>query len=117
MEYEALKLLVGPKPNQAMAERVTLVPYDPDWPRRFEQERVVLATIFAGRKATIEHVGSTAVPDLGAKPVIDVMIGLSQLADAENCIAALEAAGYEYVQKYETQLPHRLEFLLLKSEF
>lgn len=93
-----------------MAERVIVVPYDPDWPRRFEQERAVLATIFAGTEADIEHVGSTAVPGLGAKPVIDVLIGLSHLADAANCIAALEAAGYEYVQKYEKELPERRYF-------
>jgi GrpB-like predicted nucleotidyltransferase (UPF0157 family) len=93
-----------------MTERVIVVPYDSVWPRRFEQERGVLATIFAGRAADIEHVGSTAVPGLGAKPVIDVMIGLSQLVEAENCIAALEAAGHEYVQKYEKEVPERRYF-------
>jgi len=93
-----------------MAERVIIVPYDPDWPGRFEYERAVLAMIFAGREAVIEHVGSTAVPGLGAKPVIDVMIGVSRLVDAEDCLAPLEAAGYEYVQKYEKELPDRRYF-------
>ena len=93
-----------------MTERVIVVPYDPDWPRRFDLERAVLATIFAGSEADIRHVGSTAVHGLGAKPVIDVMIGVSQLVEAENCIAALEAAGYEYVQKYERELPERRYF-------
>jgi GrpB-like predicted nucleotidyltransferase (UPF0157 family) len=93
-----------------MAERVSIVPYNPDWPRQFEQERAVLATIFAGREAVIEHGGSTAVPGLGAKPVIDVMIGLSQLVEAEDRIAALQATGYEYVQKYESELPERRYF-------
>ena len=93
-----------------MPEPVVVVPYDPDWPRQFERERAALAAVFAGCDAAIEHIGSTAVPGLGAKPVIDVLVGLSRLAEAESRIAALEAAGYEYVRKYETQLPQRRYF-------
>jgi GrpB-like predicted nucleotidyltransferase (UPF0157 family) len=93
-----------------MTNRVILVPYDPDWPRRFEEERGVLANVFAGVEATIEHVGSTSVPGLGAKPVIDVMVGVRELADVEALIPALEAAGYEYVQEYEKYLPERRYF-------
>jgi GrpB-like predicted nucleotidyltransferase (UPF0157 family) len=93
-----------------MTESVIVVAYDPDWPRRFEQERAVLAAVFAESEATIEHVGSTAVPGLGAKPVIDIMVGVSRLTEAEGRIAALEAAGYEYVQEYENQLPERRYF-------
>jgi GrpB-like predicted nucleotidyltransferase (UPF0157 family) len=93
-----------------MTESVTLVPYDPEWPRRFEEERTALAAVFTESDVTIEHIGSTAVPGLGAKPVIDIMVGVSRLIEAEGRIAALEAAGYEYVQKYETQLPERRYF-------
>jgi GrpB-like predicted nucleotidyltransferase (UPF0157 family) len=93
-----------------MTESVTIVAYDPDWPRRFEEERATLAVVFAQSDVTIEHMGSTAVPGLGAKPVIDIMVGVSRLAEAEGRIAALEAAGYEYVRKYETQLPERRYF-------
>jgi GrpB-like predicted nucleotidyltransferase (UPF0157 family) len=89
---------------------VIVAPYDPDWPCRFDRERVVLAAVFAGSGAVIEHVGSTAVPDLGAKPVIDIMVGLSRLADAEARTRALETAGYEYVHEYEQQLPERRYF-------
>lgn len=93
-----------------MTERVIVVPYDPDWPGRFDRERAILGAVFAGSEATIEHVGSTAVPGLGAKPVIDVMVGLSKLAEAKARISALEAEGYEYVQKYERQFPERRYF-------
>jgi GrpB-like predicted nucleotidyltransferase (UPF0157 family) len=98
------------RPEQAMPEPVIVVPYNSEWPRRFDREVAVLGTVFAGSDAAIEHVGSTAVPGLGAKPVIDVMVGLQHLAEAEGRIAALEAAGYEYIQKHETQLPHRRYF-------
>ena len=93
-----------------MTNRVILVPYNPDWPRRFEEERSVLAAAFDRVRVVIEHVGSTAVPGLGAKPVIDVMVGVSQLAEVEARIPLLEAAGYEYVQQYEKQLPERRYF-------
>jgi GrpB-like predicted nucleotidyltransferase (UPF0157 family) len=93
-----------------MPELVTVVPYDPEWPHRFDQEVTVLLAVFAGTNAAIEHVGSTAVPGLGAKPVIDVMIGLAHLAEAESRLPAFEAASYEYVQKYERQLPERRYF-------
>ena len=89
---------------------VIVVPYDPEWVRRFDRERVVLGAVFGESEAVIEHVGSTAVAGLGAKPVIDVMVGLSRLADAEARTGSLEAAGYEYIQEYETQLPERRYF-------
>ena len=93
-----------------MSDRVIVVPYDPDWPGRFSDEHRVLASVFAGTEAAIEHVGSTAVPGLGAKPVIDVMVGLVALVEVERRISALETAGYEYVQKHEKQLPERRYF-------
>src|SRR5438045_7182066 len=93
-----------------MTSQVLLVPYDPDWPRRFDEERRVLAAVFAGAEAVIEHVGSTAVSGLGSKPVIDVMVGVPRLAAVEERIRAFEAAGYEYVQEYEQQLPERRYF-------
>lgn len=94
----------------AMTGSVILVPSDPEWPCRFDREAALLASVFAGSEAAIEHVGSTAVPGLAAKPVIDIMIGLSHLAQAESRAGALEAAGYEYVQKHEKQFPQRRYF-------
>jgi GrpB-like predicted nucleotidyltransferase (UPF0157 family) len=94
----------------AMSEPLIVVPYDAEWPRRFDEEGAVLSQIFAGSDAAIEHVGRTAVPGLGAKPVIDIMAGVSHLAEAEARITALEAAGYLYVQKHEAQLPERRYF-------
>ena len=88
-----------------VSETVVLVPDHRGWPARFDQERAHLEVVFAGGAPAIEHIGSTAVPGLGAKPVIDIMVGLPDLAEAERRIPALEAAGYEYVQKHERQIP------------
>lgn len=93
-----------------MPGQIVIVPYDANWPRRFEEERAVLASVFAGSGAVVEHIGSTSVPGLGAKPVIDVMVGVVALSDVEGRMPALEDAGYEYVQKYEAQLPERRYF-------
>ncbi len=93
-----------------MSNQVSIVPYDPEWPGRFGEERRILAAVFAGSDAIIEHVGSTAVPGLGAKPVIDVLIGVPILVEVESRIPALEGAGYEHVAEYEEQLPDRRYF-------
>ena len=87
-----------------------MVSYDPTWPTLFDSEVPALAAAFDPAPVTIEHVGSTAVPGLGAKPVIDIMVGVERLRDVESAIPAIEAIGYEYVPEYETQLPERRYF-------
>jgi GrpB-like predicted nucleotidyltransferase (UPF0157 family) len=58
----------------------------------------------------IEHIGSTAVPGLAAKPVIDIMPGVLSMADAESCIEGMRRLGYEYVPEFEDALPDRRYF-------
>ena len=65
------------------------------WPRLFERERDRLRLALDPLPATIEHVGSTAVPGLLAKPILDLMIGLPAAEPAEPYGARLERAGYE----------------------
>ena len=86
---------------------VQVVPYSPEWPRRFEAERAVLATVFAPGEFRIEHIGSTAVPGLSAKPIVDVLVGAATLADIEARVPAMAAQGYQYVPELEAVLPQR----------
>ncbi len=58
----------------------------------------------------VEHVGSTAVPNLAAKPIIDIMVGIRTLADAPFVVEPLASIGYEYVPKYEVTMPERRYF-------
>lgn len=95
---------------RSVTEPVVVVPYDPLWPQLYEVERLSLKGAFERVRATIEHVGSTAVPGLAAKPIIDIMVGLPSLEEAERHIAALEAIGYHYVPEYEHDLPDRRYF-------
>jgi GrpB-like predicted nucleotidyltransferase (UPF0157 family) len=78
-------------------ERVRIVPYDPSWPARFEIERALLERAI-GRWATggIYHVGSTAVPGLAAKPVIDILAAINDLRSSRDCFGELADLGYQY---------------------
>jgi GrpB-like predicted nucleotidyltransferase (UPF0157 family) len=87
---------------------VELREYDPTWAELFESERQVLAGIFGGGAVAIEHVGSTSVPGLSAKPIVDVLIGLRQLALTDAQIEAMGGLGYEYLGDHG--LPGRLFF-------
>ena len=92
------------------AEQVELTPYSPLWPAVFDVEREKLAALFAGEAVAIEHIGSTAVPGLGAKPIIDIMLGVASLAVVEARLGALEASGYRYVKAFEMAVPERRYF-------
>ncbi len=94
-------------PPPSPAHPVVLVPYDPTWPNRFATERDVIAKALGDRAVAIEHIGSTAVPGLLAKPKIDIMVGLRRLGEAPECIPALEALGYTYRPEAEQDIPDR----------
>jgi len=85
---------------------VRIVPYDPAWPIRFEEERELLdAAIGEWTVAGIHHVGSTAVPGLAAKPVIDILAGVEDLASSRACFPALARIGYQHAP-YRTDEMH-----------
>jgi GrpB-like predicted nucleotidyltransferase (UPF0157 family) len=90
---------------------VVLTPYSPDWPNQFHAIREELLSVFAPTLVNIEHIGSTSVPGLAAKPVIDVLLGAHSLADIESKIKPLNEVGYSYVPKYECEIPMRRYFV------
>lgn len=83
--------------NSANTRRVEVVPYDPAWPVRFEEIRGHLLSILSGQDVRVEHVGSTSVPGLAAKPIIDIDIVLKVGESFEAVKNALEANGYTHV--------------------
>jgi len=86
---------------------VFVIPYDPNWPILYEQEKARILQDIGNYMTSIEHMGSTAVPGLAAKPVIDILIGVRSLADAPLFIPPLTTRGYEYVSRYEDIMPFR----------
>ena len=89
---------------------VEVVDYDPDWPRRYAEERDRIAAAIGDTLLAVEHVGGTAVPGLPAKPVIVLMLGVDDIERAGPAVAGLINLGYEYVPELESQLPDRRYF-------
>lgn len=94
-----------------MKSSVIIHPYSEEWPRIFEQIRQELLTIFSPTNTQIEHIGSTSVAGLSAKPVIDMVLGTNSLSEIEARIASLETLGFGYISKYEKELPTRRYFV------
>ncbi len=75
-------------------ELIRVVGYDSVWPEAFEQERQAIVAELADLVVGIEHIGSTSVPGLCAKPIINIMIGLSDFGNAGACVVLLVRLGY-----------------------
>ncbi len=91
-----------------MGKTLEVVEHDPAWPAEYERERALIADALGNLVFAIEHVGSTTVPGLGAKPVIDILIGVRRFADSERCVRPLDELGYEY--RGEAGVPGRIHF-------
>lgn len=74
--------------------RIVLVDYDPQWPELFEREAGRIRAALAAQALRIEHAGSTSVPGLAAKPVLDVLLVVADSGDEGSYLPALESAGY-----------------------
>jgi len=77
---------------------VKIVPYTEEWERLFEDERRLLWSVIGNYVIDIQHVGSTSIPGLASKPVIDIAVFVTSLKVGEKCITPLEEAGYEFRQ-------------------
>jgi GrpB-like predicted nucleotidyltransferase (UPF0157 family) len=86
---------------------VSVVPYDERWPDFYERERERLEQALGDEMLAIEHMGSTSVPGLDSKPIIDIMIGVETLDRDDELVAAVEGLGYEYHPEFERILPER----------
>lgn len=82
-------------------EEVEIVPYNPEWPSQFEAEKRRIEGALGDLAIEIHHMGSTAIPGLDAKPIIDIMIVVRKLDDAAQCIAPLKELGYTFVDHPE----------------
>jgi GrpB-like predicted nucleotidyltransferase (UPF0157 family) len=90
---------------------IVVCDYDPTWVALFERERTQLSNALGSRMTAIEHVGSTSVPGLAAKPIIDLLVGVKSLPEARSCcLEPLGALGYAYMPEYESWLPEELFF-------
>ena len=75
---------------------IYIAPYDPQWPAEFAAEEARILAACRGLPLRLEHIGSTAVPGLDAKPIIDILAGCPPRANRAEYVAALRQIGYEH---------------------
>jgi GrpB-like predicted nucleotidyltransferase (UPF0157 family) len=92
-EAEFRESYVGEPPARLRAP-IELYDYDPTWPRLYRREAARIRSVLGDRVVRLEHVGSTSVPGLAAKPIIDLVLEVLHAADEAAYVPALEAAGY-----------------------
>ncbi len=88
--------------------RVTIVDYDANWPGKFEAHAKLITAAMGPRALRIEHIGSTAVPGLAAKPVIDILVVIADSAAESAYLPFLQAAGYELRVREPDWNEHRM---------
>ena len=91
-------------------DEIVITDYDPAWPAQFAEEAQRIGAALGDSVAVIEHFGSTAVPGLSAKPIIDLLVAVRSLPEARaRAVPALEALGYAYWR--DDPAPDRLFFV------
>ena len=105
-EDELRAVTIGPL--QPLTGNVLVVDYDPAWPRQFEGEAKKIRTALGERALLLEHAGSTSVPGLAAKPIIDIVLVVSDSSDEAAYVPPLEAAGYVLRIREPDWYQHRL---------
>lgn len=93
-----------------MTDAIVVVPYEEVWPTRFRIESQLIHVALSALRPRIEHIGSTSVPGLAGKPIIDMLVGVSSLDEFEPHVDRLSLYGYQYIPEYERVLPDRRFF-------
>ena len=83
-----------------MSQHITVVNYDPEWPSKYVQERDYITEILKDNCISVYHIGSTSVPGLAAKPVIDIMVGVRSLERVDTVAEKFSDIGYEYLGEF-----------------
>jgi GrpB-like predicted nucleotidyltransferase (UPF0157 family) len=93
MTEEQIRGATAGEPN-SLADPILLLDYDPNWPGLFRREADRIRSVLGERVLRIEHTGSTSVPDLVAKPIIDILLVVADSSDEAAYVPVLEGAGY-----------------------
>jgi GrpB-like predicted nucleotidyltransferase (UPF0157 family) len=93
---------------QVLSGPVHLDEYDPDWPRLFEREATRIRSALGDGVRLLEHVGSTSVPGLAAKPIVDIVLAVPDSTDEAAYVPPMEAAGYVLRIREPEWFEHRL---------
>ncbi|MFD0770511.1 GrpB family protein [Bacillus sp. CGMCC 1.60114] len=91
-----------------MDKPIVIEEYTPNWALQFKEEQKIIKDIIGSTALAIEHIGSTSVEGLGAKPILDIMVGVRDLSEIDTFIEPLEKIGYEHV--FHQEFPNRRFF-------
>jgi len=95
-------------PPEVLNDQIRLMAYDPGWPAQFERDAARIRAVLGERVLLLEHVGSTSVPGLSAKPLIDIILAVADTADEASYVPDMEAAGYVLRVREPDWYEHRL---------
>jgi GrpB-like predicted nucleotidyltransferase (UPF0157 family) len=93
---------------QRLDGAIELLPYDSAWPRLYAEEAARVGTVLDGKVLLLQHVGSTSVPGLPAKPIIDMLLVVADSSDEPEYVPPMEAAGYVLRIREPDWYEHRL---------
>lgn len=96
--------------------KITITPYSLDWPSQFQELKKEIAELLKEIDPVIEHIGSTSVPGLAAKPIIDIQIGVNNYSDFPFVVEKMLGGPFIYYHVYEDVMPNRRLFVRLKNE-
>ena len=83
-----------------MSQHITVTDYDPLWQKKYEEESLLIKGILADNCIAIYHIGSTSVPGLAAKPIIDIMVAVKSLEKVDGTADEFIKTGYEYLGEF-----------------
>src|SRR6266545_5391320 len=106
-DEELGRITVGERP-QELSQPIEIREYDPGWPGLYDREEARIRSILGDRAVRLEHAGSTSVPGLPAKPIIDMVLEVPDSADEPAYVPELEAAGYVLRIREPEWFEHRL---------
>lgn len=106
--YDDLYARISVGTNRPLTGPIVISDYDPRWPELYEQQAARVRGALGDRVMRLEHLGSTSVPELAAKPVIDVVLEVADSADEPAYVSDLEAAGYGLKLREPDWHEHRL---------
>ncbi len=89
-DAELDEALIGGREKSA----IVIADYDAGWPARFDELALQINAVLSGKVLFVEHIGSTAVPGLSAKPIIDILLTVASLEGEGDCVGQLESAGF-----------------------
>ena len=96
--------------------RIEITEYNPEWAKMYDNMKGLFFRSFGDKIAGIEHIGSTSVAGLCAKPIIDILLGVNKLDDADLIIPNMIKLGFDYISKYEDVMPYRRYFNKYENE-